>query len=139
LVTLNLVDACTIFVFLFLCKFTTWIPPSLGSCHYSCSWILFVWRCAVNLTNHAKCAELPALWLSAERNCELCQNALHMKEGIWCTFWTTAHFGNNFNSKYNRAFLMVTYLDRSEYFENFSPNNTKLLYKHHSVINWLGE
>jgi hypothetical protein len=40
----------------------------------------------IRLTNHVNCSELPTLWLSAGRNCDLCQSASYLKEGIWCTF-----------------------------------------------------
>jgi hypothetical protein len=62
------------------------------------------------ITNHVNCSELPARWLSGDRNCELCQSASHLKDGFEWTFRIIKHFReSNFNTNYDRAFMVITY------------------------------
>jgi len=85
------------------------------------------------ITNHVHCAELPALWLYADRNCELCQSASYLKHGFeWIL--EESHFFrvSNSNSKYDRAFGVITYFlfwVVLIFLKFQSKQNSNLLYK----------
>ena len=70
--------AYLLYFFLHLLAF----PSTIAGEFCFCEDVRLFWHV---ITNHVHCAELPALWLSGDRNCELCQSASHLKEGIWYT------------------------------------------------------
>jgi hypothetical protein len=57
-------------------------PITIGGEFCFCEDVRLFWHV---ITNHVHCAELPALRLSGDRNCELSQSASRPKEGIWYT------------------------------------------------------
>jgi hypothetical protein len=106
------------------------LPPSEFS-----SSILFQRRHVI--TNHTNNAELPALWLSADRNCELRQSVSRLKEGIWCSLRRIKHFcGSNSNSNSGPHLRWwISNLETSEYFGSYSLNTTQVIFMNPGLTN----
>jgi len=101
----------------------------------------FLWRSRLIwhvIANHVNCSELHALWLSGDRNCEMCHRVSHLKEGFGCTFRRITHFrvyNSNWKIKGCLRWLNTSNLEKYEYFESFSPNTTQILSKNpHTAI-----
>jgi len=131
LVTCNWV-ACTNFYFIFvlyihyMSSSLRWRFPALLHLTFFLCEVVRLFRYVI--TYHVHCAELPALWVSCGRNCELCQSAWQTKRRHLMCFRRIAHYcERNSNSKYRASFIWrrVPNLEKSQYFGTYSPKTTQ--------------